>query len=347
MWWQEAEEGDLIPPIGRGAETAASACRYLYVVDDFSDGGASYSFSVPSAGSYTLWMRVKGKDYNADSLFYSLDDGTRFVLNIPQFNDSWTWGWIALFGGRAQRLNGGIHTLRIYSREAGSSFDTILVTGIPGYVPNVHTPCTSLPPEPTGLVRDGSFENGPPPASAWEEHSNTACEWIGNYPSVWDDVTAYHGQNYFWGGGYCKEGEVWRPASTYVRQLAYVPKADATLYFHYLLQRVNDDDPTPEDFAYVTINGKRVWRKDLIQANNTRPLWRPAQIDLSAYAGQIVDLRLGVISEGDLTGNILFDYIQLGRGTAEQGMTLPPASTTPQPPAGGTAIPFLARPPVP
>ena len=52
------------------------------------------------------------------------------------------------------------------------------------------------------LVNDGSFEKGPPPASAWTETTGNLCEWIGDWSAVWG-AAAYDGVNDYWGAGYC------------------------------------------------------------------------------------------------------------------------------------------------
>ncbi len=347
LWWQEAEAGHPVPPIGLGYDQTASACRYLKTVDDFSTGGAKYTFRVPASGQYMLWARVKGMGYASNSWNYSLDEGQLQTISIPQFHGQWTWDWMSLFGGQAQWLSPGKHTLQFFSRENETGLDAVLVTGIPGYVPHFKTNCPSIPAEPMGLVNDGSFENGPPPSSAWEEHSNTECEWIGSHS--WNGVGPYHGQNDFWAGGYCQEGNQLYAASTWVRQLLYVPTTDPTLYFHYLLYRPDSDDTSPEDYAYVQVNGVQVWRKNFIQANNTYPSWVAAQMDLSAYAGQIIELKLGAYSKGELTGNIRYDYIQLGRNAQAQENRPPSGWFTPTDshPSSPSATPSFARTPTP
>jgi hypothetical protein len=160
-------------------------------------------------------------------------------------------------------------------------------------------------------VPDGSFEYGPPPDSLWTEVTNTACEWIGDWTDAWEGVGAYDGKYDFWAGGYC--GGV--PATSSVEQDIVVPTDDTTLTFWYISYRPDDDDPTPEDYAYVQVdtaaqvNGVEVWHLDFIQANDTYPNWVQAAIDLSAWAGQTIHIKFGAVSLGDLTGNIRFDFI--------------------------------------
>ena len=160
---------------------------------------------------------------------------------------------------------------------------------------------------PAGLINDGSFENGPPPTSAWTEVTNSTCEWIGDWSSVWG-VAAKDGTMDFWGGGYCGG----TPTSSSVSQAGIaVPATDNMLHFWIISYRPDADDPDL-DQAYLKVNGTTVWTYDLIQANDTFPNWVEQTYDLSAYAGQNVTLEFGANSAGASTGNIRFDFIQIG-----------------------------------
>ena len=165
----------------------------------------------------------------------------------------------------------------------------------------------SPPQNPDALVNDGSFENGPPPGSAWTEVTNVACEWIGDWSGVWG-AGAYDGVNDFWAGGYCNG----TPATSSVSQAGIaVPATDNDLRFWYMSYRPDPDDGD-NDRAYVNVNGTPVWTLALIQANNTFPNWVEVVVPMGAYAGQNVTLEFGAISEGASTGNIRYDYISFG-----------------------------------
>ena len=173
------------------------------------------------------------------------------------------------------------------------------------------------------LVNDGSFENGPPPASGWTEVTNSTCEWIGDWSGVWG-AAAYDGSMDFWGAGYC--GGV--AATSSVDQMVAVPAGGATLSFWYMSYRPDPDDAAL-DYAYVEVNGTQVWSLDLIQANDTYPNWVNATVDLSAYAGQNVSLELGAVSQGTDTGNIRFDYVELGGPACSAPSDIPWLSLAP------------------
>ena len=158
------------------------------------------------------------------------------------------------------------------------------------------------------LINDGSFENGPPPASAWTMWADPPdCNglWILD-PSPYI-APAYDGTYAYWAGGYC--GEL--PSSDYVEQSISIP-ADATnLKFMTLLNRTNADDPPDSDWFYVKVNGTPIYTQEMIQANNTYPNWVERTLDISTYAGQTVTLRFEASSAGDLIGNVLVDYVRI------------------------------------
>jgi hypothetical protein len=161
------------------------------------------------------------------------------------------------------------------------------------------------------LINDGSFENGPPPASAWTEVSDQACEWIGDWTVAWG-VAAIDGIYDYWGGGYCGGF----PTTSSVTQTVLVPAGSTTLSFYYIAYRPDADDvPADGDHGYLKVNGVDKWTLPFVVANNTFPNWvGPFTVDLSAYVGQNVALSFGAVSVGSLTGNIRVDYVEFVAG---------------------------------
>jgi hypothetical protein len=163
-------------------------------------------------------------------------------------------------------------------------------------------------------IRDGSFELGPPPSSAWTEYCSLPCERIGQFSSEWS-VSAFDGTFDYWAGGYCRaEGssnDV--PVISSITQSVTVPTDSTLLTFHYISFRQSpDDSPIDGDHAYVTVNGHEVWIRRMTQANDTYPSWSgPVEIDLSGYEGQTVTLSFGAVASGHATGSIRFDLISL------------------------------------
>jgi hypothetical protein len=178
------------------------------------------------------------------------------------------------------------------------------------------TPIELQPPVPAPgiggyLINDGSFELGPPPASAWTEVSDPPCERIGDFSGIWY-VSAFDGTQDYWAGGYCDGGSGNVPVTSSVTQtITMPPNATFWLNFTYIALRPDADDaPDDGDRAYVTVNGVEVWSLPLVRANDTYPDWSElVVIDMSAYRDQKVSLSFGGVSVGDVTGNLRFDYI--------------------------------------
>jgi len=193
----------------------------------------------------------------------------------------------------------------------GATLDRAGVWAPPALVPDAGTAAADR-----SLVPDGSFEQGPPPASAWAETAAGGCEWIGDNSGAWY-VSAFDGVNDVWLGGYCDDGAGgYGPTSTTITQDVAVPAGDPVLSFRYLALRVDqDDEPADGDRAYVTVDGVEVWSFPFVSAGNTYPDWTgPVEIDLSAWAGRTVPLAFVGIGVGEATGNARFDYVGIGDG---------------------------------
>lgn len=167
-----------------------------------------------------------------------------------------------------------------------------------------------------GLINDGSFENGPPAASAWTEWRNPAGTSRivdpGDYVSC-SGVTVYsHDGTYsWWGGGYTgAQNDI--PVSNYVEQEITIPDDATQLRFYTVFYRPDPDDLSPEDIFFVTISGNTVFERNMIQANDSCPDWEEQSVDISTYAGQTVTLRFEAQSGVSVdTGNVLVDYIRV------------------------------------
>lgn len=164
------------------------------------------------------------------------------------------------------------------------------------------------------LINDGSFELGPPPASAWTEVSAPGvCEWIGDFSGQWY-MSAWDGYFDYWAGGYCYDENTGLnlPVTSSVTQAVHVPQDETRLSFFYASFRPDfDDNPPDGDHVYVAVNGVEVWTLELLRANDTYPYWvGPTYVDLDGYAGQDIQLTFGGVSVGDMTGNVRFDYIE-------------------------------------
>jgi hypothetical protein len=166
------------------------------------------------------------------------------------------------------------------------------------------------------LINDGSFENGPPTASAWTEWRDYGTDSRVVDPGDYfycsgTSVYSYDGTYSWWGGGYTGDQDD-IPVSNYVEQEIDIPSGATEIRFYTVFFRKDDDDPSPDDVFYVTISGETVFERNMSQANETCPDWVEQTIDISGYAGQTVTLRFEAQSgDSEYTGNVLVDYIRV------------------------------------
>jgi hypothetical protein len=123
----EAEAYDTIEaPMTIGARPDASGGHYLAGSADGA-GSASYRFSTPRAGRYSLWARVAADDAPASTLSATLDQGEPVTFTFPAGR---TWHWARAEAGGvaiAMDLTADCHTLTLRSPK-GAAVDQWLVT---------------------------------------------------------------------------------------------------------------------------------------------------------------------------------------------------------------------------
>lgn len=278
---------DTPTPTATPTATSTACVRRIQgtVFNDLNQNGTFQVSSEPRLAGATLTLQENGATYTTGN-------GGFYVFNLPEpgtyhIQETDPPGFISLPNSPNNR-----------TVEVGECEDVILDFG------DVEQSCA---------IQDFSFEQGPPPASAWTESTNNACEWIGNFSSSWGITTSHHGVNSYWAAGYCSN----IPSTDSVAQTITVPPAatNPILTFWILSYRPNADDPTPEDLFSFKINGVTRYSRYMTQANNTYPNWQQVSINMSGYGGQTVQLKFGADSFGTLTGNVMVDDIRLGNCT--------------------------------
>lgn len=147
---------------------------------------------------------------------------------------------------------------------------------------------------------DASFEQFP---SGWEIWSRNQCNPVDEW-SLYDEFPdAYDGTHYFLGAGTCGLEVVEREVN-YVAQTVTIEPGMTDISLWYQVLRTDADDPRTDDFGYVRVGGEIIWRVELTQVNNTTA-WQNALIDVTAFAGQTVEVRI-VGSSGPDGGNGYF-----------------------------------------
>jgi len=109
-------------------------------------GTDSWTFSVPSSGTYYVWGRVRAIDGVHDSFYVKMDSGSEDVYDCAQGTWSSSWQWTKLNGRngtttpltlnpRTFSLSAGSHTLTFRGREADTWLDRVIVTNDGSFVP--------------------------------------------------------------------------------------------------------------------------------------------------------------------------------------------------------------------
>jgi serine protease len=194
-----------------------------------------------------------------------------------------------------------------------------LVGGTSKMVLTVLIKLVSITPNP--VVNPG-FESGP---TGWTEFSSHGWDVIVNsgFPP---GVSPHSGSWAAWLGGDYDD-------TSYIQQQMTIPPDTAYLrYWHWIAS----EDSCGWDYGRVVVNGTNVHSYDLCTSQNTNG-WVQKVVNLSAYAGQNVTLRLEVETDGSLNSNLFVDDVAFQASAALAGEALPEGVEL-----GNTAVPRSA-----
>jgi hypothetical protein len=102
---------------------------------------AALGFSVPSQGTYHLWLRMMGPDSQSDALYAGIDSSWDRVF--PAATGAYEWVRVETSSGSgayAFSLPAGSHTLRLGHGEINSRADRLFLTGDPAGTPSDAAP---------------------------------------------------------------------------------------------------------------------------------------------------------------------------------------------------------------
>ena len=143
IWQAEAESGTLTTPMTTTDSIAASGGAYVTTATG-NAGQVQYTFTLPTAGDYWLWARVRGSSWIKNSFYVQMDSSEELHYEVPQFGGVWTWGWDQVRpvdqSVEPFTLAAGAHTLTFRGREPDTDLDVVLLTDDPAYVPDTGTP---------------------------------------------------------------------------------------------------------------------------------------------------------------------------------------------------------------
>lgn len=119
----------------------------MYIASSVTDSGTGkWTFSVPTAGTYVAWCRVKASNSTEDSFFVKMDSGVEDVYDTAEGTWGPNWQWTRLNGRggtsvpltlnpRVFSLSAGSHTLTFRGREKAARVDRVIVTNDLAFVP--------------------------------------------------------------------------------------------------------------------------------------------------------------------------------------------------------------------
>lgn len=158
------------------------------------------------------------------------------------------------------------------------------------------------------------FENG---STGWTEYSAWGYSLILNRASL---PRVPHAGNWaVWLGGDYNE-------ISYIAQQVTVPASNPVLsYWHY----ISSEDVCGFDFGFVVVNNSIVNTYNLCASNNTNG-WVQKTVNLSAYAGQTVNLQIRAETDGYLLSSLYVDDVsfQSSVTTVQQSMNAFPLTNS-------------------
>jgi len=129
LGWIQAESGRLEDPMVIEEDNEAWGGKYVRGIGNHNEGGVTLSIPVPVAADYYVECRIKGPDWNQDSMYVRMDGG---------FEMDWRWtggpgaGWHkelvrakGASGPYVFSLSPGTHQLRFRTREPGARLDAV------------------------------------------------------------------------------------------------------------------------------------------------------------------------------------------------------------------------------
>ncbi len=93
----EGEAPTVTAPMTKVNSGACFGGQYIQTATANS-GTGSWSFSVPSSGTYYVWGRVHAVDANHDSFFVKMDSGAEDIYDVAEGLWSSNWQWTRVNG---------------------------------------------------------------------------------------------------------------------------------------------------------------------------------------------------------------------------------------------------------
>ena len=252
-------------------------------------------------GGTNLELYLNGTEITA-TLFSEGSTPTMTADNDVPVNIGRVESFSGTYVGPAAFFDGLIDEVEIFDRAlAASEIQAIYNAGSDGKCKEsngsddstVYIPLVTVPP----VIFNGDFEKGP---VGWGQYSEMGYPLI---ITAADLLVPPHSGNWaVWlGGDYDEIAAIW--------QTVNVPKNDQTLRFWYW---IGSEDVCGYDVAGVIINLDEVVDAFWLCYENNTGGWVERAVDLSAYAGQTVEIDILVGTDETLNSNLFIDDVSLG-----------------------------------
>ncbi|HNR14619.1 MAG TPA: hypothetical protein PKM59_15030 [Thermodesulfobacteriota bacterium] len=142
-------------------------------------------------------------------------------------------------------------------------------------------------------ISNGDFESG---KTVWTEFSSHG--WALIVSTGFPSVTPHSGPWAVWLGGDYSD-------TSYIEQEVTIPSSCPYLEFYHWIA---SQDTCGYDYGYTSINGAIVDTVNLCTTSNTNG-WVTRSVDLSAYAGQTITLRIQATTDASNNSNWFIDDV--------------------------------------
>jgi len=141
----EAENATLVAPMQTGTSSFAFGGKYITSASANS-GSATWTFSVPTNGTYVVWVRAIATSNVTDSCYVNHDGSVEDIYDANYGNWGTSWKWSVVNGrqptgvpaSRSPRefpLSPGTHTIKFRTRNPNVKYDRLIVTSDLTFVP--------------------------------------------------------------------------------------------------------------------------------------------------------------------------------------------------------------------
>lgn len=166
---REAESANMVvSPMKIYSKDSASGGRYV-ATNTSESGRLLIQVSIPVSGRYKLSVRAKAREGSMNSVYVSVDGGSKSVWHLPVLT---SYQWTSY--GSELSLSAGTHQLWLHGRERNTEIDVVKLSLVGGISTPQPTPTPSPTPAPTPAPSPTPTPTPTPDTSTSELNPNRA-----------------------------------------------------------------------------------------------------------------------------------------------------------------------------